>query len=81
MGKPIYRVLVDFEYRNKGKGNFIKTKLKQDSIDTFALSKDKDEIYEHIKSKLLTKIKRKEEDIEIKIKNVTIEGQYGETNY
>lgn len=81
MGKPIYRVIVDFEYRNKGRGNYIKTQLKQDTIDTFALSKDKDEIYEHIKGRLLRQINRKEKDIDIKINNIKIEGQYGETNY
>jgi len=81
MGKPIYRVIVDFEYRNKSRGNYIRTQLKQDSIDTFALSKDKDEIYEHIKSRLLRKINKKEHEIDIKINNIKIEGQYGNTNY
>ena len=81
MGKPIYRVIVDFEYRNKGKGNYIRTRLKQDTIDTFALSKNKDEIYSHIKDRLLRKIRRKENEIDITITNVKIEGQYGETNY
>ena len=81
MRKPIYRVIVDFEYRNKSRGNYIKTQIKQGTIDTFALSKDKDEIYEHIKSRLLRQINKKEQDIDIKINNVIIEGQYGETNY
>jgi len=81
MGKPIYRVIVDFEYRNKSRGNYIRTQLKQDTIDTFALSKDKDEIYKHIKGRLLRQINRKEKDIDIKINNIKIEGQYGETNY
>jgi hypothetical protein len=81
MGKPIYRVIVDFEYRNKSRGNYIKTQLKQDTIDTFALSKDKDEIYKHIKGRLLRQINRKEKDIDIKINNIKIEGQYGNTNY
>jgi len=81
MGKPIYRVIVDFEYRNKSRGNYIKTQLKQDTIDTFALSKDKDEIYKHIKGRLLRQINRQEKDIDIKINNIKIEGQYGITNY
>ena len=81
MGKPIYRVIVDFEYRNSRRSNYIKTKIKQDTIDTFALSKDKDEIYNHIKNKLLRKINKKEHEIEIKITNVFIKSQHGETNY
>ena len=56
MGKPIYRVIVDFEYRNKGRGK-------------------------HIKSRIFRQIKRKEADINIEIKNIKIEGVYGETNY
>jgi len=80
MGKPIYRVIVDFEYRNKGKGNYIKTQIKTDTIDTFALSKDDDEIYEHIKGRLHRQINRKEQDVDIKITNINIEGQYGTTN-
>ena len=74
MRKPIYRVLVDFEYRNKGKGNYIRTQVKTNTIDTFALSKDKEEIYNHIKSKICRKAKVKEEDVNIKITNI-------ETNY
>ena len=80
MGNPIYRVIVDFEYRNKGKGDYIKTKIKTDTIDTFALSKDKNEIYEHIKSRIFRQIKKKEQDVDIEIKNIKIQGQYGETN-
>jgi phosphopantetheine adenylyltransferase len=81
MRKPIYRVIVDFEYRNKGKGNYIKTKIIADQIDTFALSRDEDEIYNHIKSKIFRQIKKKEDDVNIEIKNINIEGRYGETNY
>ena len=80
MKKPIYRVIVDFQYRSNGRSNYIKTQIKNDTIDTFALSKDKDEIYEHIKGKLLRKIGKKEGEVQIKITNIEIEGQYGETN-
>jgi len=80
MKKPIYRVLVNFEYRNNSRSNYIRTQVKQDYIDTFALSKDKDEIYDQIKSKLLRKIGKKEGEVQIKITNIDIEGQYGETN-
>jgi hypothetical protein len=74
-------VIVDFEYRNKGKGNYIKSRILTDQIDTFALSKDSDEIYKHIKDKIFRQIKKKEGDVNIEIKNIKIEGQYGETNY
>tara|TARA_Y100000385_G_C12984547_1_gene590005 strand:- start:45 stop:290 length:246 start_codon:yes stop_codon:yes gene_type:complete len=81
MGKPIYRVIVDFEYRNTPRSSYIKTKIKHDTIDTFALSKDKKEIYDHIKTRLLRKINKKEHEIDIKITNVFIKSQHGETNY
>lgn len=81
MTKPIYRVIVDFEYRNKGRGNYIKTQVKTNTIDTFALSKNKEEIYNHIKGKICRKAKVKEENVNIKITNIKILGQYGETNY
>tara|TARA_B110000444_G_scaffold259528_1_gene303518 strand:+ start:4965 stop:5210 length:246 start_codon:yes stop_codon:yes gene_type:complete len=81
MRKPIYRVIVDFEYRNNGRSNYIKTQIKNDTIDTFALSKDKDEVYDHVKNKILRKIGKKEEEIQLKITNIEVEGQYGETNY
>jgi len=81
MKKPIYRVIVDFEYRNNGRSNYIKTQIKNDTIDTFALSKDKDQVYDHVKNKILRKIGKKESDIQLKITNIEVEGQYGETNY
>ena len=81
MGKKIYRVIVNFEYRNKGIGNYIKTKIKTSSIDTFALSKDKDEIFNHIKSKIFRQIKCQESKVDIKITNIKIEDGHGETNY
>jgi|TARA_R110000787_G_scaffold118062_1_gene228775 hypothetical protein len=74
-------VIVDFEYRNKGRGNYIKTQIKTDTIDTFALSKDDEEIYEHIKSRIFRQINKNEKEVNIEIKNIKIEGQYGETNY
>ena len=81
MGKPIYRVIVDFEYRNNSRSNYIRTKIKQGTIDTFALSKDKQEIYDHIKGKLLRQINKKDHEVEIKIINVNVKSQHGETNY
>jgi hypothetical protein len=81
MGKPIYRVIVDFEYRNKSRGNYSKTKIKKGTIDTFALSRDDNEIYEYIKGRIFRQIKKREQDIEVEVKNIIIRGQHGETNY
>jgi len=81
MGKPIYRVIVDFEYRNKRRGNYSKTQIKKGKIDTFALSRDDNEIYEYIKRSIFRQIKKREEDIEVEVKNIIIKGQHGETNY
>ena len=80
MKKPIYSVQVDFEYRNNSRSNYIRTQIKNGFIDTFALSKDKDEVFNHIKSKLFRQIGKKEGEVQIKIINIKIEGQYGETN-
>ena len=80
MGKPIYRVLVKFEYKNSKTSNYIRAHIKTGFIDTFALSKNKDEILDHIKYKILRKINKKENEIDIKIIDYKIEGQYGETN-
>ena len=81
MPKPIYRVLVKFEYRNLKTSSYIKAKIKTGFIDTFALSENKDEILEHIKPKVLNQIGKKENEVDIKIKDYIIEGQYGFTNY
>ena len=77
----IYRVIVDFEYRNKSKSIYSRTIIKKDTIDTFALSKDKKEIYDYIESRMLKQINRKKKDVEIEITNIQIEGEYGKTNY
>jgi hypothetical protein len=81
MGKPIYRVIVKFQYRNTSNSSYIKARIKIGHIDTFALSRNKEEILEHIKPKVLSKINKKENEVEIKILDYIIEGQYGETNY
>lgn len=73
-------MLVDFEYRNNKRSNYIRTHIKNGFIDTFALSKDKDDIYNHIKNKLFRQIGKKEGEVDIKITNIEIEGRYGETN-
>jgi len=75
MKKPIYRVVIDFEYQNKG----TRTQKKQDVIDTFAFSKDHKEIEEQLMDKMIRKTRRKKEQVIIKIKNIEIKGQFGYT--
>ncbi len=81
MPKPIYRVLVKFEYRNTKRSNYIKARIKTGNIDTFALSKNKEEILEHIKARILFQIGKKDGEVDIRIIDYEIEGQYGKTNY
>lgn len=81
MGKPIYRVLVKFDYRNSKRSSYIRAHIKTGYIDTFALSKNKEEILIHIEDKILKQIGKKKGEVDIKIIDYKIEGQYGETNY
>ena len=75
MKKPIYRVIIDFEYQNKG----TRTQKKQGVIDTFAFSTDHKEIEEQLMYKMIRKSRRKQGEVIIKIKNIEIKGQYGYT--
>jgi len=75
MKKPIYRVVIDFEYQNKG----IRTQKKQAIIDTFAFSTDHKEIEEQLMDKMIRKIRRKKGEVIIKIKNIEIKRQHGYT--
>tara|TARA_R100001443_G_scaffold109155_2_gene120292 strand:- start:926 stop:1174 length:249 start_codon:yes stop_codon:yes gene_type:complete len=74
--KPIYRVIVNFEYQNKGQ----RTQKKYATIDSFAYSTEEVEIKEHLMGKMLRKIKKKENQVIIKIKDIEIKGQYGYTS-
>ena len=76
MGKPIYRVLVDFKYRRKGS---IRA-YKNSKIDTFVLSDDIEQIKKDktLQERIKLKVKSKTE-IEIQFVKIFIEGQYGET--
>ena len=76
MKKPIYRVIVDFEYQNKGQ----RSQKKYSTIDSFAYSTEEEEIKKHLMGKMLRKIRKKEEQVIIKIKNIENKGQYGQTS-
>ena len=79
MGKPIYRVIIDFGFRKKRSArHFVSNK-----IDTFVNTKDEEVIKKDndLRLKIARKVKRKLEDIEIRFKKIHIEGQYGETNH
>tara|TARA_R110001606_G_scaffold392389_1_gene561268 strand:+ start:578 stop:817 length:240 start_codon:yes stop_codon:yes gene_type:complete len=76
MKKPIYRVIVDFEYKNKG----VRTKNKESFIDTFAFSKDHKEIEEQVMEKIIRRTNTNKDKVIIKIKNIEIKGQHGYTS-
>jgi len=79
MGKPIYRVIIDFGYKKKGSVRSYNFKR----VDTFALTNDKEEVKksERVLFKIAKKCNRKLEEIDIQFKKIHIEGQYGETAY
>ena len=79
MGKPIYRVIIDFGFKRKGSVRPYVWK----KIDTFVLTNVKEEIEksENILEKIARKCNRKLSDIDINFKKIHIEGQYGETAY
>jgi hypothetical protein len=79
MGKPIYRVIIDFGFKKKGS---VRSYI-SNSIDTFALTNIEEEIKKDssILKKIARKIKRNISDIDIKFNKIHIEGQYGETSY
>ena len=79
MGKPIYRVIVDFGFKKKGS---VKPYVSK-KIDTFVLTNIEEEIKkdERLLSRISREIKRKLSEIDIKFKKIHIEGQYGETSY
>ena len=79
MGKPIYRVIIDFGFKKKGSVSAYVWK----KIDTFALTNVEEEIEKDnaILTKMARKSNRKLSEIDIKFKKIHIEGQYGETSY
>ena len=79
MGSPIYRVIIGYGYRKKGKVQEHQFQI----IDTFALTNDVELIKkdEDIMKKITSKIKSKNRDLDIIFKSIYVEGQYGETVY
>tara|TARA_R100000654_G_scaffold25256_1_gene48651 strand:- start:1539 stop:1778 length:240 start_codon:yes stop_codon:yes gene_type:complete len=79
MGKPIYRVIIDYGYKKKG--SVRKFAIKK--IDTFVLTNVEEEIKkdEGLLNKMARRVNKKPEQIDIIFKKIYIEGQYGETSY
>jgi|TARA_R100000278_G_scaffold33166_1_gene30166 hypothetical protein len=77
MQKPIFRVFVKYNIRNKGKA----TRGKNGVIDTFALTDDKKVIEqdEVIKNRICYLNKKRLEKVVITITDVEVEDQYGFT--
>jgi len=79
MGKPIFRVIVEYGYKKKGSVR----NYKYAKIDTFVLTNNIDMIKKDkaLKDKILRHSKSKNTEIDIIYKNIYVEGQYGETTY
>tara|TARA_Y100001938_G_C8051102_1_gene411764 strand:+ start:840 stop:1079 length:240 start_codon:yes stop_codon:yes gene_type:complete len=77
MGKPIYRVIIDFGFKKKGSVRPYVSK----KIDTFVLNNVEEELKkdQRLLERMALSIKRKLKDIDIKFNKIHIEGQYGET--
>jgi hypothetical protein len=79
MKKPIFRVFVSYEIRNK---KTISRKVSSGILDTFVLTSDIDEIKKN--QELIDRIcyvnKKSPTLVEITITKIDIENQYGETN-
>lgn len=79
MGKPIYRVIIDYGYKKKGSVRRYTMK----KIDTFVLTNVEEEIKkdEGLLNKMARRVNKKPEEVEFKFIKIYIEGQYGETSY
>ena len=79
MPSPIYRVIVEFGYKNKGSAR----QYKYQKIDTFVLTNDIEMIKKDksLMERILRKTKSGKKELDIIFKNIYIEGQYGETAY
>ena len=78
MKKPIFRVFVSYEIKNK---NVVSRKVKVGVLDTFALTSNIEEIKND--TELIDRIcylnKKNLNKVEITITKVDVENQYGET--
>tara|TARA_R110002167_G_scaffold365483_1_gene590392 strand:+ start:780 stop:1040 length:261 start_codon:yes stop_codon:yes gene_type:complete len=79
MKKPIFRVFVSYEIRNK---KTISRKVSSGILDTFVLTSDINEIKKN--QELIDRIcyinKKNPNHVDVTITNIDIENQYGETN-
>jgi|TARA_R110000824_G_scaffold114906_1_gene265758 hypothetical protein len=78
MKKPIFRVFISYEIINKRK---ITRRVITGTLDTFVLTSNIKEIEadKELKDRICYVNKKKPENVDIKIVNVDIENQYGET--
>jgi len=78
MKKPIFRVFVSYEIRNKLK---VTRRVHNRTLDTFVLTSNINEIKND--KELIDRIcyvnKKKPDKVEITITNIDVENQYGET--
>ena len=78
MKKPIFRVFISYEIRNKKK---VTRKVNTGTLDTFVLTSNIKEIKND--KELIERIcyinKKKPESVDITITDIDIENQYGET--
>jgi len=79
MPSPIYRVIIEYGYRNQGSARAYKYK----KIDTFVLTNDIEMIKKdkRLKQRMSRQISSRNKQLDITFKNIYIEGQYGETTY
>ena len=79
MKKPIFRIFVSYEIRNK---KTISRKVSSGILDTFVLTSDINEIKKN--QELIDRIcyinKKNPNHVDVTITNIDIENQYGETN-
>jgi hypothetical protein len=79
MKKPIFRVFISYEIKNK---KAVTRKVTTGVLDTFALTSNIDEIKndQEIIDRICYLNKKKLDKVDITIVKVDIENQYGETN-
>ena len=79
MKKPIFRVFISYEVKNKKK---LSRKVYSGVLDTFVLTSNLEEIKND--KELIDRIcyinKKQPKEVDVEIKNIDIENQYGETN-
>ena len=78
MKKPIFRVFISYEIRNKKK---ITRKVTTGTLDTFVLTSNIKEIEndKELRDRICYINKKKPEDVDVKTVSIDVENQYGET--